>query len=88
MIDTMREGERPGVGLAAPQVGESLAIIVAQPPPDYEGTEAIHRGAVVIVNGDNDPLRPTAPRGETYTSMMAPRPINMNSWNINTIILL
>lgn len=50
MIDTMREGERSGVGLAAPQVGEPLAIIVAQPPPDHEGTEALHRGAIVLVN--------------------------------------
>ena len=50
MIDTMREGERPGVGLAGPQVGDPHAVIVAQPPPDYEGTEAVYRGAVVLVN--------------------------------------
>lgn len=50
MIDTMRDGETPGVGLAGPQVGEPLAVIVAQPPPDYEGTDAIYRGAVALVN--------------------------------------
>ncbi|MCK4916558.1 MAG: peptide deformylase, partial [Candidatus Eisenbacteria sp.] len=37
MIDTMRNGETPGVGLAAPQVGKALSIIVAEPPPDHEG---------------------------------------------------
>jgi peptide deformylase len=50
MIDTMRNGETPGVGLAAPQIGRALSIIVAEPPPDYEGTEAVHDGAVVLVN--------------------------------------
>ena len=50
LIDTMRDGERPGVGLAAPQVGEPLAVIVAQPPPDYTGEDAMYRGAVVMVN--------------------------------------
>jgi len=50
MIDTMRNGETPGVGLAAPQVGESLSIIVAEPPPDHEGTEAVYDGAVVLMN--------------------------------------
>jgi peptide deformylase len=50
MIDTMRNGETPGVGLAAPQIGRSLSIIVAEPPPDYEGTEAVHNGAVVLMN--------------------------------------
>ena len=50
MIDTMRNGETPGVGLAAPQVGESLSIIVAEPPPDHEGTEAVYNGAVVLLN--------------------------------------
>jgi peptide deformylase len=50
LIDTMRESETPGVGLAAPQVGASVALIVAEPPPDYEGTEAVHRGAIVLVN--------------------------------------
>lgn len=50
MIDTMRNGETPGVGLAAPQVGKALRIIVAEPPPDHEGTEAIHDGAVVLMN--------------------------------------
>jgi peptide deformylase len=50
MIDTMREGDRPGVGLAAPQVGEPHAVIVAQPPPDHEGTDAIYRGAIALVN--------------------------------------
>jgi len=50
MIDTMRNGETPGVGLAAPQVGHSLSIIVAEPPPDHEGTEALHDGAVVLLN--------------------------------------
>jgi len=50
MIDTMRNGETPGVGLAAPQIGEALRLIVAEPPPDHEGTEAIHDGAVVLVN--------------------------------------
>lgn len=50
MIDTMRNGDPPGVGLAAPQVGEPLAVIVAEPPPDHEGTEAIYKGAVVLLN--------------------------------------
>ena len=50
MIDTMRNGETPGVGLAAPQIGRALSIIVAQPPPDHEGTEAVHNGAVVLMN--------------------------------------
>ena len=50
MIDTMRNGETPGVGLAAPQVGESWSIIVAEPPPDHEGTEAVYDGAVVLLN--------------------------------------
>lgn len=50
MIDTMRNGERPAVGLAAPQVGRAMAIIVAEPPPDHEGDEAVYDGAVVLVN--------------------------------------
>jgi peptide deformylase len=50
MIDTMRHGETPGVGLAAPQVGTALSIIVAEPPPDHEGTEAVYDGAVVLMN--------------------------------------
>jgi len=50
MIDTMRNGETPAVGLAAPQVGRAMAIFVAEPPPDYEGTEAVHDGAVVMIN--------------------------------------
>ena len=50
LIDTMREGETPGVGLAAPQIGVSRAVVVAEPPPDHEGTEAIYRGAVALVN--------------------------------------
>ncbi len=50
LIDTMRDGETPGVGLAAPQIGEPLAVIVAEPPPDHKGTEALYRGAVVLIN--------------------------------------
>ena len=50
MIDTMRNGETPGVGLAAPQIGRALSIIVAEPPPDHEGTEAVYNGAVVLMN--------------------------------------
>jgi len=50
LIDTMREGETPGVGLAAPQIGVSRAVVVAEPPPDHEGTEAVYRGAVALVN--------------------------------------
>ncbi|MFH1501964.1 MAG: peptide deformylase [Candidatus Eisenbacteria bacterium] len=50
LIDTMRDGATPGVGLAAPQVGDTRAVIVAEPPPDHEGTEAIYRGAIVLVN--------------------------------------
>ncbi len=50
MIDTMRNGETPAVGLAAPQVGRAMAIIVAEPPPDHEGTDAIYEGAVVLLN--------------------------------------
>ena len=50
MIDTMRRGDTPGVGLAAPQVGSDLAIVVAQPPPEHTGTEAVYNGAVVLLN--------------------------------------
>lgn len=50
MIDTMRNGETPGVGLAAPQVGRALMLVVAEPPPDHEGTEAVHDGAIVLAN--------------------------------------
>jgi peptide deformylase len=50
LIDTMRRGETPGVGLAAPQLGAPLAVVVAEPPPEYEGTEAVHNGAIVLVN--------------------------------------
>ncbi len=50
MIDTMRNGETTAVGLAAPQVGRAMAIIVAEPPPDHEGEEAIYDGAVVLIN--------------------------------------
>jgi len=50
LIDTMRDGPTPGVGLAAPQIGVTRAVIVAEPPPDHEGTEAIYRGAVALVN--------------------------------------
>lgn len=50
MIDTMRNGDPPGVGLAGPQVGSDLSIVVAEPPPDHEGTEAIYDGAVVLIN--------------------------------------
>lgn len=50
MIDTMRNGETPGVGLAAPQVGRALSIIVAEPPPDHEGTDAVYNGAIVLLN--------------------------------------
>jgi peptide deformylase len=50
LIDTMRNGDTPGVGLAAPQVGEGVALVVAEPPPDYEGTGAVYRGAIVLIN--------------------------------------
>jgi peptide deformylase len=50
LIDTMRNGETPGVGLAAPQVGDTRAVIVAEPPPDHVGDDAIYRKAVVLVN--------------------------------------
>lgn len=50
MVDTMRNGETPGVGLAAPQVGEAVALIVAQPPPEYEGTQAELDGAIALLN--------------------------------------
>jgi len=50
MIDTMRNSETPGVGLAGPQVGKALSLIVAEPPPDHEGTDAIYNGAVVLIN--------------------------------------
>ena len=50
LIDTMREGATPGVGLAAPQVGVQRTVIVAEPPPDHEGAEAIYRGAIALVN--------------------------------------
>ncbi len=50
LIDTMREGATPGVGLAAPQIGVARAVIVAEPPPEYEGAEGKHRGAIALVN--------------------------------------
>lgn len=50
MIYTMRNGETLGVGLAAPQIGRALALIVAEPPPEYEGLEATRDGAVVLIN--------------------------------------
>jgi peptide deformylase len=50
LIDTMRDGETPGVGLAAPQVGERIAVVVGEPPPEYEGTEAVYRGAIALIN--------------------------------------
>lgn len=50
LIDTMREGETPGVGLAAPQIGERVAVAVAEPPPEHEGSDAVYRGAIVLVN--------------------------------------
>jgi peptide deformylase len=50
MIDTMREGDPPGVGLAGPQIGEALRVIVAEPPPDHEGDIAVYRDAVVLLN--------------------------------------
>jgi len=50
MIDTMRDGETRAVGLAAPQVGRALALIVAEPPPDHKGAEAMYREAVVLLN--------------------------------------
>ena len=50
MVETMRRGETPAVGLAATQVGRDLAVIIAEPPPDHEGTEALYQGAVVLLN--------------------------------------
>ena len=50
LIDTMRDSETPGVGLAAPQIGERVAIVVGEPPPEYEGTEAVYRGAIALIN--------------------------------------
>jgi peptide deformylase len=38
MVDTMRES--PGVGLAAPQVGESVRVIVVETPLDYDDPDA------------------------------------------------
>ncbi len=38
MLDTMREA--PGVGLAAPQVGESSRVIVVEIPHDFDDPEA------------------------------------------------
>jgi peptide deformylase len=37
MVETMRHA--PGIGLAAPQVGESLQVIVVEVPPEREGKE-------------------------------------------------
>lgn len=57
MRDTMRAA--PGVGLAAPQVGESLRLVVIEDPPGYHGKlsaeelAALERDAVpfhVLVN--------------------------------------
>ncbi len=50
MIYTMRNGDTPAVGLAAPQIGRAIALIVAEPPPEYKGLEAVHDGAVVVIN--------------------------------------
>jgi peptide deformylase len=50
MIYTMRNGNTPAVGLAAPQIGRAIAIIVAEPPPEYESSVAARDGAVVLIN--------------------------------------
>lgn len=50
LIDTMRDGATPGVGLAAPQIDVARAVIVAEPPPDHEGSDAVYRGAVALIN--------------------------------------
>jgi len=50
MVDTMREGDPPGVGLAGPQIGEALRVVVAEPPPDHEDDVAVYREAVVLIN--------------------------------------
>jgi peptide deformylase len=51
MVDTMREA--PGVGLAAPQVGVAIRVLVMEPPPP-EGEEEPDEGApsrvVALVN--------------------------------------
>ena len=50
MIYTMRNGDTPAVGLAAPQIGRAIALIVAEPPPEYKGSEAVLNEAVVLIN--------------------------------------
>lgn len=45
MFETMRAA--PGVGLAAPQVGESICLFVAQWPEDEEDPESLRSYAIV-----------------------------------------
>ncbi len=45
MFETMRAA--PGVGLAAPQVGESTRLFVAQWPEDEEDPESLKSYAIV-----------------------------------------
>jgi len=49
MIDTMRAAG--GVGLAAPQVGRPLRVVVIEvPPPETDPTPAEEREVIVLVN--------------------------------------
>jgi peptide deformylase len=49
MIDTMRAAG--GVGLAAPQIGRPLRVVVIEvPPPEADPTPAEEREVIVLVN--------------------------------------
>ena len=58
MIETMREA--PGVGLAAPQVGESLRLVVVEYPENDEDEESPKKLFVVA----NPEIRETSPETE------------------------
>lgn len=48
MLETMREA--PGVGLAAPQVGVSLRVIVAEAPIELDGEETHKVDQMILIN--------------------------------------
>ncbi|MDB6081137.1 MAG: def [Chlamydiia bacterium] len=48
MLDTMRESS--GLGIAAPQVGKSLAIFITAPPIEEEGNEFKQAPPQVFIN--------------------------------------
>lgn len=48
MLETMREA--PGVGLAAPQLGVSLRVIVAEAPIELDGEETNKVDQMILIN--------------------------------------